>query len=102
MAEAQSKLVTRIVKGPKPIHGYDKDGKKCLYGIGDKIELTPNAAKSFARYLISPEVAEAEAKVAEATAKDARIVADAAKRTANVPAPAAAPKATAGGGAKAS
>jgi len=64
-------LVTRIVIGPKPIHGYDAEGKKCIYGVGETIQLTPNAANRFARYLQSPEVAKAQVAVQEATAKAA-------------------------------
>lgn len=68
MTEA-TKLVTRIVTGPKPIHAFDDEGNRKIFEVGEEVKLTPNAAKRFARYLAAPEVAAAQAKVAEAEAE---------------------------------
>lgn len=70
MTKAQ--LVQRIVKGPKPIHGYDEKGLKHLFQIGETISLTPNAAKRFAKYLTTPEMAAAQKLLDEAELKAAK------------------------------
>lgn len=64
MAEAKkAKLVKRIVIGPKPIHAEDAKGRRCKYEVGEEVMLTQNAANRFERYLSTPEIVEAQAKV---------------------------------------
>lgn len=76
MAKAKTRakegLVERIVIGPKPIYCRDpKTGDRIVAQIGDTVYLPPHTAKTFARYLQSPEVAAAEAAVAAAEAEAA-------------------------------
>ena len=96
MTKAQ--LVERIVKGPRPITAYDEKGAKHTYQIGETVHLPPHAAKSFARYLTTPEVARAEKVRAEAETKAAAE----AEGKAEAPKPEAEGKAKVGGDAKAS
>lgn len=67
----EARTVTRIVKGPKSIVAYDSKGKKRTYAVGDEVQLPPHAAKSFARYLTTPELAAAEQAVKDAEEKAA-------------------------------
>lgn len=66
MAEATVQLVKRLVVGPKPIHAFDAKGRRCVYNVGEEVMLTQQAANRFERYLSTPEIAQAQAKVEEA------------------------------------
>lgn len=70
MAEAQEKLVERVVVGPKVVHYHHPEtGERTRGEVGDTIHLPLRSAKAFARYLEAPEVAAAKAEVAEAEAR---------------------------------
>lgn len=91
MAKAKAKegLLERVVVGPKPLHCTNYDtGERFVAEIGDTVWLTPQHAKSKARYLQAPGVAKAQAKAREAEA------AEAVKEDAEAPAPTPAPEAS--------
>ncbi len=59
-ANANEGLLERVVTGPKPIHCTNyKTGERYVAKVGDTVWLTPQHAKSKARYLQSPAVAKA-------------------------------------------
>ncbi len=77
MTEAKVELIERVVSGPKGIIGKDKNGARKLYAVGETMWLTPQQARSKARYLCSPAVATAQALVdAEKAELDAIVEAE--------------------------
>ncbi len=74
MAKAKAKegLLERVVVGPKPLHCTNYEtGERYVAKVGDTVWLTPQHAKSKARYLQAPAVAKAQAIAKEAEEEEA-------------------------------
>ncbi len=70
--KANSELLERVVVGPKPLHCTDYEtGVRFIAAVGDTVFLTPQHAKSKARYLQAPAVAKALANARKAEEAEA-------------------------------
>ncbi len=71
-SKANSELLERVVVGPKPLHCTNYEtGVRYIAAVGDTVFLTPQHAKSKARYLQAPAVAKALASARKAEEAEA-------------------------------